>query len=513
MARRKDEESIQREPFPKGCRLLSIVGVSRCPDIFNIRTASFLAAEAKCFQHMSRYVRDTTLAGEPGMRETITKVPPQNIEAERALLGSMMIEKEAILEAINIVDKDSFYENAHSKLFQVIISLYDKNKAVDIVTVSEELKKLNLLEAVGGAAYLTDLIDSVATAANIEYYSKIVKEKSTLRKLISAANKIITDSYSDNEEVDDLMDKAEQAVLDVCQDRLRTGFIPLSDMIHDSIEEIEKLHNKKDHVPGVPSGFTKLDELTAGFHPSNLIIVAARPSMGKTSFCLNVAEHVAIKKKKTVAIFSLEMSKEELLLRMLCSQSKVNSRDVRTGYFHRNDWAALTNSAGLLSTAPIYIDDSPSLSVLEMKSRARRLQAEHGLDMIIIDYLQLMAGRTGRSEYRQQDVSEISRSLKVMAKDLKVPVIAVSQLSRETERRESKRPVLSDLRESGSIEQDADLVLFIYREEVYKPDETEKKGMAEIIIGKHRNGPPGKVELTFLLNFTRFENSTKQSEE
>ncbi len=440
-----------------------------------------------------------------------TKLPPQNIEAEQSLLGSMMIEKEAILEAMGVVSKDSFYEDAHARIFQTMIEMNDKNRAVDIITITEELKKKKLLDKIGGVVYLTELIDSVATAANVEYYAKIVREKAFLRMLIKTANKIIADSYSSDEDVDNILDRAEQSILDACQDRLQTGFISIKDMVHDSIEEIDKLYNKKEQVPGVSSGFSKLDEKTAGFHPSNLIIVAARPSMGKTSFVLNVAEHAAIKKKKTVAIFSLEMSRDELLLRMLCSQAKVNAYNARTGFLRKRDWPALITAADLLSEAPIFIDDSPSLNVLEMKSRVRRLQAEHGLDMIIIDYLQLMAGRTGRSEYRQQDVSEISRSLKIMAKDLKVPVIAVSQLSREPEKRESKKPVLSDLRESGSIEQDADLVLFIYRDEVYR-EETEKKGIADIIIGKHRNGQIGSLELTFLADYTRFENLAGQGE-
>ncbi len=443
------------------------------------------------------------------MLETTTKLPPQNTEAERSLLGSMMIEKEAILQAVNIINKDSFYEDTHAKIFQVIVDLNEKNKAVDIITVTEELKKKNMINEIGGAVYLTELIDSVATAANVEHYAKIVQDNALLRRIIKISNRIIADCYSSEEEVDNIMDKAEQAILDACQDRMRTGFIAIKDMVHDSIEEIDKLYNKKEQIPGVPSGFAKLDEITAGFHPSNLIIVAARPSMGKTSFCLNVAEHVAIKSKKTVALFSLEMSREELLLRMLCSQAKVKAHDARTGYLKKRDWPALINAADLLSAAPIYIDDSPSLNVLEMKSRARRLQSEHGLDMVIIDYLQLMAGRTGRSEYRQQDVSEISRSLKIMAKDLKVPVIAVSQLSRKPEERPNKKPLLSDLRESGSIEQDADLVLFVYRDEIYN-EETDKRGRADIIIGKHRNGQIGSLELAFLSEYTRFENLATQ---
>jgi len=447
------------------------------------------------------------------MLETLAKIPPQDVEAEKSLIGSMMIEKEAILEVINVIDRDCFYEDAHAKIFDVIVDLFDRNRAVDIITVTDELKKKQALEAVGGTVYLTQLIDSVATAANVEHYARIVREKAILRKLINAAGRIINESYSGTNEVDQILDRSEQAILDVCQDRLQTGFISVKDMVHDSIEEIDKIYNKKNRVPGIPSGFSKFDEKTTGFHPSNLIIVAARPSMGKTSFCLNIAENVAIKEKKTVAIFSLEMARDELLTRMLCSQAKVRSGAVRTGFLNKRDFPALINAADLLSGAPIFIDDSPHLSVLEMKSKARRLQVEHGLDLVIIDYLQLMAGRTGRSEYRQQDVSEISRSLKIMAKDLKVPVIAVSQLSRETEKRDNKRPMLSDLRESGSLEQDADLVTFIFREEVYKPEESDRKGIAEIIIGKHRNGEQGSVELYFQKEYTRFENITMQGEQ
>jgi len=445
------------------------------------------------------------------MVELIDKIPPQSLEAERSVLGAMLIEKEAIAKAIDFLKKESFYSEAHQMIFQAIVDMYDKNKAVDFVTVAEELKKAKLLKEVGGATYLSNLINSVATAANVEYYARIVQEKAVLRNLIRAATQIVTDSYTDVKEVSEILDQAEQSIFNITQSKVQPGFIPISEMVQGSIDTIENLYKKKEKVPGVPSGFVDLDRKTGGFYPSNLIVVAGRPSMGKTSFCLSVARNVGINESLPVAIFSLEMSREELVLRLLCSQAKVSLHRARTGFIDKKDWTPLTNAASVLSNAPIFIDDSPAISVLEMKARARRLQAERGLSLVIIDYLQLMPGRSGRAEYRQQDISEITRSLKNMAKELKVPVVAISQLSRETEKRQSKRPQLSDLRESGAIEQDADLVAFLYRQDYYEPDKAEK-GITEVIIGKQRSGPTGSVKLTFLSEYACFQDLTKQSE-
>jgi len=445
------------------------------------------------------------------MADLIDKIPPQNLEAERSVLGAMLIEKEAIAKAIDFLKKESFYNEAHQTIFQAIVDLYDKNRAVDFVTVAEELRKEKLLKDVGGAKYLSNLIDSVATAANVEYYAKIVQEKAILRNLIRAATQIVSDGYTDTKDVREILDEAEQAIFNITQSKVQAGFAPVSEIVHGSIETIENLYKKKEKVPGVPSGFIDLDRTTGGFYASNLIVVAGRPSMGKTSFCLTIARNVAINESLPIAIFSLEMSREEVVLRLLCSAAKVSLHKVRTGFMDKRDWTPLTNAASIMSNAPIFIDDSPAISVLEMKARARRLQSEKGLALIIIDYLQLMPGRTGRAEYRQQDISEITRSLKNMAKELKVPVIAISQLSRETEKRQSKRPQLSDLRESGAIEQDADLVAFIYREDYYDP-KNAPPGVTEIIIGKHRNGPTGSVKLKFLNEYACFENLAKQVE-
>lgn len=445
------------------------------------------------------------------MADLVDRVLPQNIEAEKAVLGSMLIEKEAIAKAIEVLNEKSFYKEGHQKIFRAVVDLYDRDEAVDIVTVSEELKKAgDLLSNIGGAQYLTSLINTVSCAANVEYYAKIVREKAILRNLINVSTQIITESYQEGEDVGYLLDRAEASIFNIAQTKLTPGFIPVSDMVHDSIEVIENLYRKKEHVTGIPTGFYDFDEKTGGLHSSNLIIIAGRPSMGKTSFALGVAQYAAIEKKLPVAIFSLEMSKEEVLLRMLCSEARVNLHRVRTGFLSKKEWPSLTNAASKLSEAPIYIDDSPSPSILEMKARARRLKAEKGLALLIIDYLQLMPGKTGKAEYRQQDVSEITRALKILSKELNVPVVSLSQLSRAPEKRTEPRPQLADLRESGAIEQDADLVAFIYREEYYKPNQPDLERKAEVIIGKQRNGPTGVLSLTFLKEFTRFENVSKR---
>lgn len=431
------------------------------------------------------------------------KIPPQNLEAEQSVLGGILIENSAINRVTEILDVNDFYRDAHRKIFSALIDLSERDEPADLITLTNELKKKNQLDAIGGASYLASLIDSVPTAANIEYYAKIVKEKAILRKLIETSTEIITQSYEDRGDVESFLDDAERAIFEISERRVKPSFYPIKDIVKESFRTIEKLYEKKELITGVPSGFKELDRMTAGFQPSDLIIVAGRPSMGKTAFCLNIAQYAAIEKGVPVAFFSLEMSKEQLVIRMLCSEARVEGTRLRTGFLSESDWPRLTLAAGNLSDAPIYIDDTPALSILELRAKSRRLKSEHGLNMIIIDYLQLMKGRT-KAESRQQEISEISRSLKALAKELNVPVIAVSQLSRKTEERHGNRPQLSDLRESGAIEQDADVILFLFREEVYNRTE-ENKGKAEVIIGKQRNGPTGKVDLAFLDKFTTFK--------
>jgi replicative DNA helicase len=437
------------------------------------------------------------------------KLPPQNVEAEQSILGGILIENDAINKVTEILTPDDFYRDAHRKIYNALINLTERDEPADLVTLTNELRKLNQLDAIGGASYVASLIDSVPTAANIEYYAKIVKEKAILRKLIQTSTEIITQSYEDRGDVESFIDEAERAIFQISERRVKPSFYPIRDIVKQSFKTIERLFERKELVTGVPSGFRELDQKTAGFQPSDLIIVAGRPSMGKTAFCLNVAQYAAIEKKTPIAIFSLEMSKEQLVIRMLCSEARVEGTKLRTGFLIESDWPRLTLAAGNISEAPIFIDDSAALSVLELRAKARRLKAEHGLGMIVVDYLQLMKGRL-RAESRQQEISEISRSLKALAKDLAVPVIAVSQLSRRTEERQGMRPQLSDLRESGAIEQDADLILFIYRDEVYnRSEDNPNRGKAEVIIGKQRNGPIGKVDLAFLDKYTTFKDLYK----
>jgi replicative DNA helicase len=437
------------------------------------------------------------------------KLPPQNIEAEESILGGILIENEAINRVTEILDPDDFYRDAHRKIFNALINLSERDEPADLITLTNELRKIDQLDSIGGASYLTSLIDSVPTAANIEYYAKIVKEKAILRKLIQTSTEIITQSYEDRGDVEVFLDEAERAIFEISEKRVRPSFYSIREIVKDSFTTIERLFQKKELVTGVPSGFKELDRMTAGFQPSDLIIIAGRPSMGKTAFCLNIAEYAAIENKIPVAIFSLEMSKEQLVIRMLCSQAHVEGTRLRTGYLNESDWPKLTIAAGNLSEAPIYIDDTAALSALELRAKARRLKSEHGLGMLIVDYLQLMKGRA-RVENRQQEISEISRSLKALSKELSIPVIAVSQLSRKTEERTGNRPQLSDLRESGAIEQDADLIIFIYRDEVYnRAEDNPNRGKAEVIIGKQRNGPIGKIDLAFLDKFTTFKDLYK----
>jgi len=441
------------------------------------------------------------------------KLPPQNIEAEQSVLGGILIENESINKVMEILTADDFYRDAHRKIFNALINLSERDEPADLITVKNELQKTNQLDSIGGASYITSLMDSVPTAANIEYYAKIVKEKAILRNLIQTSTEIITKSYEDREDVEELLDEAERGIFQISENRVRPSFYPIKKIVKDSFEIFQRLYEKKELVTGVPSGFKELDRYTAGFHASDLIIVAGRPSMGKTALCLNLAQHAAIENKITVGIFSLEMSKEQLVIRMFCSEARVEGNRLRTGFLTESDWPKLTIAAGNLSEAPIFIDDTPALSVLELRAKARRLKSEHGLGMLIIDYLQLMRGRS-RVESRQQEISEISRSLKALTKELNIPVIAVSQLSRKTEERTGNRPQLSDLRESGAIEQDADLILFLYRDEVYnRSEDNPNKGKAELIIGKQRNGPIGKIELAFFDKFTTFKELYKGESE
>jgi len=441
----------------------------------------------------------------------IGRNPPQNISAEQAALGSMLLQEEAILHSIEVLKPEDFYRKSHQIIFKCILELFDKGKGVDLVTLTEELNRRNVLEEVGGVTYLTNLINSVPTAANIEYYVKIIEEKSILRNLIDNATKIISMGYEEKEEAKVLLDKAEHLIFEVSQRNINQYFVSINEVLQDSFEKIEDLYHREEFITGVPSGFIEFDELTTGFQPSEFIVVAGRPAMGKTAFCMNIAQYVSTNKNIPVAIFSLEMSKSQLVQRMLCSEARIDAHNLRRGRLAESDWGLLSAAAGRLASAPIFIDDTAGISCLEIKAKARRLKAQHNLGLVIIDYLQLIQ-TGGRVENRQQEISEISRSLKSLARELNVPVIAVSQLSRAVEQRIERRPRLSDLRESGAIEQDADLVVFIYREEYYKP-KTDKKGIAEAIISKQRNGPIGTVELTFIKEYTKFENLARVPEE
>lgn len=434
----------------------------------------------------------------------IERVPPQNIEAEQAVLGGMLIEKEAISKVAEFLKADDFYRESHRLIFEVMLELFNKNEAVDLVTVTESLRKNDKLDAVGGIAYITSLANSVPTAANINYHGKIVEEKALLRGLINSATHIASMGYEDTEAVVDIIDKAEKMILEVSERKMSGDFVPIKSIIFDAFGKIEQLYASKGGITGLATGFKDLDKITSGLQPSDLILVAARPSMGKTAFTLNIASHIAIREKKAVAFFSLEMSKEQLVQRMLCSEATIDSQRLRIGELEERDWTKLISAADRLSSAPIYIDDTPGITVMEMRSKARRLKIEHDLQLIIIDYLQLMQGSSNKGgDNRQQEISEISRSLKALARELNVPVIALSQLSRSVESRQIKKPMLSDLRESGSLEQDADIVSFLYREDYYNP-ETENKNITDVIIAKHRNGPVDTVQLFFHKQFTKF---------
>ena len=437
--------------------------------------------------------------------------PPQNISAEQAALGSMLLQEDAILHGVDILRPEDFYKKTHQDIFKCILELFEKSRSVDLVTLTEELNRRNLLEEIGGVTYLTNLINSVPTAANIEHYIKIIEEKSILRNLINNATKIVSMGYEEKEDAKILLDKAEHLIFEVSERNLGQTFVPIKEILQDSFEKIENLYHRDEFITGIPSGFDEFDDITTGFQPSELIVIAGRPGMGKTAFCMSIAQHIAVSKNIPVALFSLEMSKSQLVQRMLCSEARVDAHNLRKGRLAESDWPTLSMAAGRLASAPIFIDDTAGITCLEIKAKARRLKAQHDLGLVIIDYLQLITS-SGRVENRQQEISEISRSLKGLARELNVPLIAVSQLSRAVEQRIERRPRLSDLRESGAIEQDADLVVFLYREEYYKL-KTEKKGIAEVIISKQRNGPTGQIDLAFVKEYAKFENLTRISEE
>ena len=432
------------------------------------------------------------------------KAPPQALEAERAVLGGILLDHEAATRAVEIVKPESFYHPLHARIFQAMVALFMRREPIDVMTLSEELRKAGDLETAGGMAYLTELVDSVPSAANIEHYARIVLDKHILRQLIAASARIARDCYRAETDAFTILDESEQRIFRVSESRLSQGFLHIKDVLKERFEEIQRIHETRESVTGLATGFIDLDKYTAGFHPGDLVIIAGRPSMGKTSFVLNIAQHVGLEAKKAVAIFSLEMSKELLVQRLLCSEAQVDSNSVRRGFTSAKDIERLTNAAGLLSEAPLFIDDTPAISTLDLRARARRLKAEHDIALIVIDYLQL-ARTHERIENRQQEISSISRSLKALAKELAVPLVALSQLSRAVESRGGdRRPMLSDLRESGAIEQDADLVLFLYRPGLYDTNDPDKAGKAELIIGKQRNGPIGTVPLLFEEQYTRF---------
>ena len=434
------------------------------------------------------------------------KVPPQNLEAEQSILGGILLENSSINSAVEILSKGDFYSEAHRKIFGIIIELFEKNEPVDLITLSNALKDKSMLDSVGGTSYLASLVDNVPSAANVVNYAKIVKEKAILRGLIGSATEIINSCYETGSDVDEVLDKAEHRIFEISENKVRPSFYRIRDIVKDSFRAIEDLYARKELITGVPTGFERIDDLTSGLQKSDLIIIAGRPSMGKTSLALNIAQFAALEGQTPVAIFSLEMSKEQLAFRLLASEAKVDSQRLRKGYLGETDWPKLTTAAGRLSEAPLYIDDTPAITVLEMKAKSRRLAADAGLGLIIVDYIQLMRAG-GSRDNREQEISEISRSLKALAKELKVPVVALSQLNRKVEDRPNRRPQMADLRESGAIEQDADVIAFIYRDEVYnKSEDNTEKGLAEIIIAKQRNGPTGIVKLAFLEKFTSFEN-------
>ena len=431
------------------------------------------------------------------------RLPPQNVEAEQSVLGSILIDRDAIVRVAGFLAPEDFYREAHRTVYQASLDLFERREPADFVLLCDELERRGRLEQVGGPAYLTSLINMVPTAVNVEYYGHVVERCAILRRLITAGGQIAGVAYDLQHDAELAVDKAEQILLGLTQRRRAREFVPIATVLENYFDQIDYIHQHRGQTFGVPTGFTKLDELTGGLQRSDLIVLAARPGMGKTSFALNIAMHAALKNNVPVGVFSLEMSKDQLVQRLICSQAGIDSQRLRTGFIEENEWAKIAQAIGELSEAPVYIDDTPGISVMELRTKARRLQAEHDLGFVIVDYLQLMQGR--RTENRVQEVSDISRSLKELARELNIPVLTASQLNRSVEQRPNNRPQLSDLRESGSIEQDADIVMFIYREELKDP-ETTRKGIADIIVAKHRNGPTADIELAFINTQTRFAN-------
>ncbi len=431
------------------------------------------------------------------------RLPPQALDAEVSLLGALLMDGEAFHKVVDLLRPEDFYKKSHQRIYQACIRLYERGEPADVITLTHELNTMGELESVGGAGTLAQLVAAVATSASVVHYAKIIREKSMLRSLIHAATDLVEQGYGGCEDVEDFLDQAEKAIFEISERNIRQAFTPIREIVKESVKAIEQLYENRASVTGLPTGYKKLNELTSGFQPSDLIIIAGRPSMGKTAFALNVALRAAAESKKAAAIFSLEMSKEQLVQRMLCSEARVDSSKMRGGFLREQDWSKLIQAASMLSQTSIFIDDTPAISVLEMRAKARRLKKEHDLGLIVVDYLQLMRSGEGK-ESREREISDISRSLKALAKELHIPVISLSQLNRSVESRTDKRPQLSDLRESGAIEQDADVIAFIYRDEVYNKD-TPERGVAEIIIGKQRNGPIGTAKLKFFNEYTLFE--------
>lgn len=441
------------------------------------------------------------------MDELIQKIPPNSLEAEQSVLGAMLLDKEAISTAAEVLKGDDFYREVHKEIFEAIVDIYNDNNPVDLITLTEKLKGRNTLEAVGGITYLTQLMNIVPTTGNIDYYVKIVEEKSLLRKLIKSSNEIISKCYDNPENPIEVVDQAEKSIFDISLSKSSRSFVPIKKILTSNFDRIEELYLNKGKITGIPTGFVDLDQKLSGLQRSDLILIAARPSMGKSALMMNFVQHAAVRENIPVAIFSLEMSKEQLSQRLLCAEALIDAHRLRTGDITEDEWIKLARAMGVLADKPIFIDDTPAISITEMRAKCRRLKIEHGLGLIVIDYLQLMSG-SNNYDSRQQEVSDISRSLKALARELDVPVVALSQLSRAPEMRADHRPILSDLRESGAIEQDADVVMFLYRDEYYNPD-TEKKNIGEVIIAKQRNGPTGTVELVWLGQFTKFADKAR----
>lgn len=449
----------------------------------------------------------------PEIQSLTNRITPQNLEAEQNVLGGILVEEGALLKVIGKLSPEDFYREAHGIIYSQMLNLFNRNEPQDLITVTNALKSGNSLNQVGGITYLAELAETMPIAANIGFYADIVRNKAILRRLIKEASKIATTCYEEAGSVDEILESAESAIFKLSENKIKQDFHDIGSLITDGIKKVEELYHKKEAITGVGTGFIDLDKMTAGFQPSDLIIIAGRPSMGKTAFALNIAQNSAIQYQVPVGIFSLEMSKDQLALRMLCSEAGVNAQNVRTGFLADEDWPKLINAANNLSEAQIFIDDTPAISVLEIRAKARRLKADKKLGMVIVDYLQLMKGNTN-NESREQEISNISRSLKAMAKELNIPVLALSQLNRKVEDRPDKRPHMADLRESGAIEQDADVIAFIYRDEVYnKSDDNKNRGKAEIIVGKQRNGPIGVVHLAFIDRFSTFANLAQETHE